>query len=125
MKERIVIIDGAMGTSVQGYKLEEADFRGEIWKNHTHDLKGDNDVLCVTRPDVIEEIHNGFLAAGADIIETNSFNGTNISQADYELDSKENVFLINKSAAELAKKCCEEWTKKTPNKPRFAAGAIG
>ena len=119
------MIDGAMGTNIQSYKLEEEDFRGEIWKNHTHDLKGDNDLLCVTRPDIICEIHNNFLKAGADIIETNSFNGTSISQADYELESKENVFLINKTSAELAKKCAQEWTAKDPSKPRFAAGAIG
>jgi len=125
MKERIIMIDGAMGTNIQNYKLEEKDFRGDIWKNHTHDLKGDNDVLVVTRPDIIMEIHNKFLEAGADIIETNSFNGTKISQADYELDQKENVFLINKCSAELAKKCCVEWTAKDPSKPRFAAGAIG
>jgi 5-methyltetrahydrofolate--homocysteine methyltransferase len=125
MKERVVIIDGAMGTNIQAYKLEEADFRGEKWKDHTHDLKGDNDLLVVTRPDVIMEIHNGFLEAGADIIETNSFNGTSISQADYELDQKENVFLINKCSAEIAKKCTTEWTAKTPDKPRFVAGAIG
>jgi 5-methyltetrahydrofolate--homocysteine methyltransferase len=106
MKERVIMIDGAMGTNIQSYKLEEEDFRGEIWKNHTHDLKGDNDLLCVTRPDIICEIHNNFLKAGADIIETNSFNGTSISQADYELESKENVFLINKTSAELAKKVC-------------------
>merc|ERR1719261_617040 len=125
MKERVIMIDGATGTNIQAYKLEEADFRGEQWKDHTHDLKGDNDVLCVTRPDVVCEIHNGFLEAGADIIETNSFNGTSISQADYELESKENVFLINKSSAELAKKCAMEWTAKDPSRPRFAAGAIG
>jgi 5-methyltetrahydrofolate--homocysteine methyltransferase len=100
------MIDGATGTNIQDYKLEEEDFRGEHWKDHTHDLKGDNDILCVTRPDVICAIHNGFLEAGADIIETNSFNGTSISQADYELESKENVFLINKTSAELAKKMC-------------------
>merc|ERR1719261_1352685 len=125
MKERVIMIDGATGTNIQAYKLEEAAFRGEMWKDHKHDLKGDNDILCVTRPDVVCEIHNGFLEAGADIIETNSFNGTSISQADYELESKENVFLINKSSAELAKKCADEWTAKTPEKPRFAAGAIG
>merc|ERR1719456_1114286 len=112
MKERIIMIDGATGTSIQKYKLEEKDFRGEQWKNHTHDLKGDNDLLCVTRPDIVTEIHNGFLEAGADIIETNSFNGTFISQADSELDSKENVFLINKTSAELAKKCAAAWTAK-------------
>jgi 5-methyltetrahydrofolate--homocysteine methyltransferase len=95
MKERVIMIDGATGTSIQGYKLEEPDFRAEIFKNHTHDLKGDNDLLCITRPDVMEEITNGFLEAGADIVETNSFNGTSISQEDYALEARETVFLIN------------------------------
>ena len=125
MKERIMVIDGAMGTAVQKYKLSEDDFRGERYKNHTHDLKGNNDVLVITRPDVIEEIHTAYLAAGADIIETNTFNSTMISQADYELDKKEEVYLLNKTAAQLAKKCCVEFTKKNPAKPRFAAGAVG
>ena len=125
MKERIMVIDGAMGTAVQKYKLSEDDFRGEKYKNHTHDLKGNNDVPVITRPDVIEEIHTAYLAAGADIIETNTFNSTMISQADYELDKKEEVYLLNKTAAQLAKKCCVEFTKKNPAKPRFAAGAVG
>merc|ERR1719484_367581 len=125
MKERVIMIDGATGTNIQNYKLEEEDFRGEQWKDHTHDLKGNNDCLSVTRPDVISEIHNKFLEAGADIIETNTFSGTFISQGDYELDSKENVFLINKASAELAKKCAQEWTAKDPSKPRFAAGIMG
>ena len=112
MKERIMVIDGAMGTAVQKYKLSEEDFRGERYKNHTHDLKGNNDILVITRPDVIEEIHSAYLAAGADIIETNTFNSTMISQADYELDKKEEVYLLNKTAAQLAKKCCVEFTKK-------------
>ena len=126
MKERIIIIDGAMGTSIQKYKgLTEADFRGEQWKNHTHDLKGDNDLLVVTRPDIIGEIHGGMLEAGADIIETNTFNGTTISQADYELQDLKHVNLINTEGVKLAKRVCAEWTAKTPNKPRFVAGAIG
>ena len=125
MKERIMVIDGAMGTAVQKYKLQEEDFRGERYKNHTHDLKGNNDILVITRPDVVEEIHSKYLAAGADIIETNTFNATMISQADYELDKKEEVYLINKTAAELAKKCCVAFTEKNPDKPRFAAGAVG
>ena len=125
MKERIMVIDGAMGTAVQKYKLQEEDFRGERYKNHTHDLKGNNDILVITRPDVVEEIHSKYLAAGADIIETNTFNATMISQADYELDKKEEVYLINKTAAQLAKKCCVAFTKKNPKKPRFAAGAVG
>ena len=114
-----------MGTAVQKYKLTEADFRGERFKNHTHDLKGNNDILVITRPDVIEEIHTKYLEAGADIIETNTFNSTMISQLDYELDIKEVVYDLNKTAAQLAKKCCVAMTKKDPSKPRFAAGAVG
>jgi len=125
MSERIMVIDGAMGTAVQKYKLTEDDFRGERFKNHTHDLKGNNDILVITRPDVIEEIHMKYLEAGADIIETNTFNSTMISQLDYELDIKEVVYDLNKTAAQLAKKCCVAMTKKDPSKPRFAAGAVG
>jgi 5-methyltetrahydrofolate--homocysteine methyltransferase len=125
MEERIMVIDGAMGTAVQKYKLTEADFRGERFKNHTHDLKGNNDILVITRPDVIEEIHTKYLEAGADIIETNTFNSTMISQLDYELDIKEVVYDLNKTAAQLAKKCCVAMTKKDPSRPRFAAGAVG
>jgi 5-methyltetrahydrofolate--homocysteine methyltransferase len=125
MEERIMVIDGAMGTAVQKYKLAEADFRGERFKNHTHDLKGNNDILVITRPDVIEEIHTKYLEAGADIIETNTFNSTMISQLDYELDIKEVVYDLNKTAAQLAKKCCVAMTKKDPSRPRFAAGAVG
>jgi 5-methyltetrahydrofolate--homocysteine methyltransferase len=87
MKERIIYIDGAMGTQIQKYKLEEEDFRGERYKNHSNELKGNNDLLVITRPDVIGEIHTAYLAGGADIIETNTFNGTCISQADYELQA--------------------------------------
>ena len=91
MKERIIYIDGAMGTMIQRYKLQEEDFRGERYANHGHELKGNNDLLVITRPDVIEEIHTAYLEGGADIIETNTFNGTSISQADYELQDKEEV----------------------------------
>jgi len=125
MEERVVMIDGAMGTAIQKYKLQENDYRGERYKNHTHDLKGDNDLLVITRPDVITEIHENYLAAGADIIETNSFNNTSISQADYELQARDEVFLLNKTSAELAKKACAKYTAMDPSKPRFAAGAIG
>jgi 5-methyltetrahydrofolate--homocysteine methyltransferase len=125
MSERIMIIDGAMGTSVQAYKLKEEDFRAERYKDHENDLKGNNDILVLTRPDVIKEIHSAYLAAGADIIETNTFNATMISQADYALDRKQDVWDINVAAAKLAKECCVEFTKKDPSKPRFAAGAIG
>ena len=125
MKERIMVIDGAMGTAVQKYRLTEEDFRGERFKDHTHDLKGNNDILVITRPDVIEEIHTKYLEAGADIIETNTFNSTMISQLDYELDKKDVVYDLNKTAAQLAKKCCVAMTKKDPSRPRFAAGAVG
>jgi methionine synthase I (cobalamin-dependent) len=91
MKERIIYIDGAMGTMIQRYKLQEEDFRGERYANHGHELKGNNDVLVITRPDIIEEIHTAYLEGGADIIETNTFNGTSISQADYELQDKDEV----------------------------------
>eukprot|EP00741_Cyanophora_paradoxa_P006633 tig00001029_g6417.t1 len=123
MNERILIIDGAMGTMVQRYKLQEADFRGERYKDHPHDLKGNNDILVVTRPDVIGAIHKQYLEAGADIIETDTFNSTTISQADYKMESE--VHLLNVSAARLARACADEYTAKDPSKPRFVAGAIG
>ena len=125
MTSRVLVIDGAMGTSIQRYKLSEADYRGERYKNHSHDLKGNNDVLVLTKPSVIEEIHNGYLEAGADVIETNTFNGTTISQADYELHQPEEVYALNLAAAQLAKRCCVEWTARTPGKKRYAAGAVG
>ena len=91
LQQRILMLDGGMGTMVQRYKLKEEDFRGERWKNHKSDLKGDNDLLVVTRPDVIEAIHTEYLMAGSDIIETDTFNATGISQADYELQAPEEV----------------------------------
>ncbi|CAG9464351.1 unnamed protein product [Pedinophyceae sp. YPF-701] len=124
-RERILIIDGAMGTCIQGYKLQEADFRGEQFASHGHELKGNNDLLVLTRPDVIKGIHKEYLDAGADIIETNTFNGTWISQADYELDKKEVVYQINKEAARLAKEAAAEATAADPGKPRWVAGAMG
>ncbi|EFJ51715.1 vitamin B12 dependent methionine synthase [Volvox carteri f. nagariensis] len=126
LRERIIFIDGAMGTQVQKYKLEEEDFRGERYANHSHELKGNNDVLVITRPDVIGQIHTAYLEAGADIIETNTFNGTCISQADYELQADEEVALINRTAAQLAKKCVKDFLAAHPESgPRFVAGAIG
>lgn len=123
VQKRILVMDGAMGTMIQRYKLTEADFRGERFKNHTHDLKGNNDLLSITRPDIIEAIHNEYLSAGADIIETNTFSGTTIAQADYALENA--VYDINYESAKIAKKCAVEFTKKNPDRPRFAAGAIG
>ena len=125
-QKRIAFIDGAMGTMIQRYKLEEEDFRGERYKNHSHELKGNNDILVLTRPDVIEEIHIAYLEGGADIIETNTFNGTFISQADYELQAKEEVYAINTSAAKLAKSSVAKFLAKHPGSgPRFVAGAVG
>jgi 5-methyltetrahydrofolate--homocysteine methyltransferase len=123
MAQRILVIDGAMGTMVQRRQLTESDFRGERFASHGHDLKGNNDVLVLTRPDVIEDIHHKYFAAGADIIETNTFSGTSVAQADYKLESI--VYELNATAARLAKKAAADWTVRTPDKPRFVAGAMG
>lgn len=118
-----MVLDGAMGTMIQRYKLEEADFRGARFKNHPHPLKGDNDLLCITRPDIIKEIHRKYLEAGADILETNTFNSTTVSQADYHLESI--VYELNVEAAKIAKEVADEFTAQNPDKPRFVAGSIG
>lgn len=123
LKERILIIDGAMGTMIQRHTLEEADFRGEKFKDHTHPLKGNNDILSITRPDIIKDIHRQYLEAGADIIETNTFSGTSIAQADYHLEPF--VFELNYESARIAREVADEFTKKEPHKPRFVAGAMG
>lgn len=123
LKERILILDGAMGTMIQRYKLTEEDFRGDRFKNSTTLLKGNNDLLCLTRPDVIEAIHCEYLEAGADIIETNSFNANSISMDDYNMSDL--VKEMNIAAARLARKAADEYTKRTPDKPRFVAGSIG
>lgn len=123
LKERILVIDGAMGTMIQRYKLEEEDFRGERFKDHNFPLKGNNDILSLTRPDIIKAIHCQYLEAGADIIETNTFSGTTIAQADYHLEDA--VYDLNYYAARIAKEAAEEFTKKDPSKPRFVAGAMG
>jgi len=122
-KERILILDGAMGTAIQGYKLDEAGYRGERFKDHPRDLKGNNDLLVLTQPDIIREIHGKYLEAGADILETNTFNAQAISQADYGLEDLS--YEMNVAAAKLAREAADAWTKKTPDKPRFVAGAIG
>jgi 5-methyltetrahydrofolate--homocysteine methyltransferase len=123
LAERILILDGAMGTMIQRHKLTEADFRGERFKNHPKDLRGNSDLLVLTRPDVISSIHHEYLAAGADIIETNTFTSTSIAQADYGLESL--VFELNVQGARLAKAAAEEWTAKTPDRPRLVAGSMG
>ena len=123
LKNRILVLDGAMGTMVQSYGLSESDFRGDRFEDHPCDLKGNNDFLSLTRPDVVGEIHRAYLDAGADIIETNTFNATSISQADYQTEDL--VYEINKAAAEIARNVADEITLKTPDKPRFVCGAIG
>jgi len=138
LAQRILVIDGAMGTMVQGYKLEEEDYRGERFadgfdrlhepqrdaaQRPGHDLKGNNDLLTLTRPDVIGAIHTAYLDAGADFVETNTFNATSISQADYHLEHI--VYELNKEGARLARACCDEAEAKTPSKPRFVIGVLG
>ena len=120
---RILILDGAMGTMIQRHQLTEEDFRGERFKAHPKDLRGNSDLLVLTRPDVIGGIHREYLAAGADIVETNTFTSTTIAQADYALESL--VYELNVAGARLAKEAAAEWTQRTPERPRFAAGAIG
>ncbi len=123
LKERILIIDGAMGTMIQRHTLEEADFRGEKFKDHAYPLKGNNDVLSLTRPDIIQYNHRQYLEAGADIIETNTFSATTVAQADYHLE--EFVYDLNFESARIAREVADEITKKDPAKPRCVAGAMG
>jgi 5-methyltetrahydrofolate--homocysteine methyltransferase len=123
LAKRILVLDGAMGTMVQREKLTEEQFRGERFKNHPHDLKGDIDLLVLTRPDVISRIHHQYLEAGSDIIETNTFNSTSIVQSDYGLEAL--AYELNLEGARLARRACDEWTARTPGQPRFVAGAIG
>jgi len=123
LKERILVLDGAMGTMIQRHTLEEADFRGERFKNHHSPLKGNNDLLSITRPDIIKEIHRQYLQAGADILETNTFSSTTIAQADYHLESL--AYELNFESARIAKEVANEFTKRDQNKPRYVAGALG
>ena len=123
LAQRILILDGAMGTMIQRRGLSEQDFRGERLRAHPSDLKGNNDLLILTRPDVIGEIHREYLAAGADIIETNTFSSTRIAQADYGLESL--AYELNVEGARIARAAADEWSAKTPDRPRFVAGAIG
>src|SRR5436190_10646930 len=123
LSQRILVLDGAMGTMVQRHRLGEADFRGERFESHRRDLKGDNDLLVLVRPDVVAGIHDAYLAAGSDIIETNTFNSNRIAQADYGLEAA--VYELNATGARLAREAAEEWTAKTPERPRFVAGSMG
>ena len=123
LNHRILVLDGAMGTMVQSYDLKESDFRGEEFKDHHSDLIGNNDILSLTRPDIVNDIHTAYLDAGADLIETNTFNSTSISQADYNMEDI--VYRLNYSAAKIAVKAAKRFTKTDPTKPRFVCGAIG
>ncbi len=118
-----MVLDGAMGTMIQRHTLSEADFRGERFKDHKYPLKGNNDLLSITRPDIIKDIHRQYFEAGADIAETNTFSGTTVAQADYHLEDI--VYELNYQSAKIAKEVADEFTKREPQKPRFVAGAIG
>ncbi|PCJ01552.1 MAG: methionine synthase [Flavobacteriales bacterium] len=123
LAERILVLDGAMGTMIQRYKLEEKDFRGDVFLDSEIPLQGNNDLLSITRPEIVKAIHAEYYAAGADIVETNTFSGTTIAQADYKLEKA--VYDINYQSAKIAKEVAAEFTAKEPNKPRFVAGAMG
>jgi len=122
-KERVLILDGSWGVMIQKRGLDEADYRGDRFKDHPGQLKGDNDLLCLTRPDIIADLHDQYFAAGADISETNTFSATSIGQAEYGLESA--VRDINLEGARTARRVADQWTAKEPHKPRFVAGSIG
>ena len=123
IKDRILILDGAMGTMIQKYRLQEDDFRGEIFKDIPGLMQGNNDILCLTRPDIIREIHHKYLEAGADIIETNTFSSQRISMEDYHVEDY--CRDINLAACHIARQIADEYTAKNPLKPRFVAGSVG
>lgn len=123
IESRILVLDGAMGTMIQSYHLDEAAFRGDRFKDWTHDLKGNNDLLCLTQPEILSEIHRAYLDAGADILETNTFSSTSIAQADYGLQDYARE--LNLESARSARKVCDDVTALTPDKPRFVAGTLG
>ena len=120
LSRRVLVLDGAMGTMIQRHKLTEGDFRGERLKDHPKDLQGNNDLLVLTRPEIISDIHHQYLAAGADVIETNTFSSTSLVQSDYALESL--AYELNVAGARLARAASDEWTAKTPDRPRFVAG---
>ncbi|MBE7634645.1 homocysteine S-methyltransferase family protein [Tenacibaculum finnmarkense] len=123
IQKRILVLDGAMGTMLQAYKFTEEDFRGKRFKNYPTSLQGNNDLLSITQPKAIKEIHAKYFAAGADIIETNTFSGTTIAMADYQMEDL--VYELNYQSAKIAKEVSDEFTQKEPHKPRFVAGSIG
>lgn len=123
LKERILVLDGAMGTMLQAYKFSEEDFRGEQFKDWKLSVKGNNDMLSITQPEAIKEIHRKYFEAGADIVETNTFSGTTIAMADYEM--QDYVYQLNYESAKIAKEVADEFTAANPDKPRFVAGSMG
>ncbi|WP_435578192.1 homocysteine S-methyltransferase family protein [Gilvibacter sp.] len=123
LQKRVLVLDGAMGTMLQRYNFSEEDFRGERFKDYSIPLKGNNDLLSITQPEAIAEVHHKFLDAGADIIQTNTFSGTTVAMADYQMEDL--VYELNFESAKIAKVKAEEFSKKQPNKPRFVAGSIG
>ncbi len=123
-KERILILDGSWGVMIQRKGLEEADYLGDRFKGYAGQMKGNNDILCLTRPDIVAELHEAYFAAGADISETNTFSSTVIAQGDYDLDD-DVCYDINLEGAKIGRKVADEWNAKTPDKPRFIAGSIG
>ena len=123
IQKRILVLDGAMGTMLQEYKFTEEDFRGERFKDYPTPLQGNNDLLSITQPEAVKEVHRKYFAAGADIVETNTFSGTTIAMADYQME--ELVYELNYQSAKIAKEVADEFTEKEPHKPRFVAGSIG
>lgn len=123
LQNRILVLDGAMGTMIQQHKLDEADFRGERFKDHPQSLKGNNDLLSITRPDIIKDIHRAYFKVGADIAETNTFSSTVIAQADYGLEST--VYDLNFQSAKIAREVADEFSAAEPDKPRYVAGSVG
>ena len=123
LENRILVLDGAMGTMIQGYRLSEADFRGARFADYGHDVKGNNDLLSLTQSHIVREIHAGYFEAGADIIETNTFNSNGPSQADYGLEGL--AYELNHAAAKIARSVADDYTRSTPRKPRFVAGVVG
>src|SRR3569832_1989002 len=122
LRRRILVLDGAMGTMIQQCHLHEQDFRGPF-HDHAHELAGDNDLLVLTRPDIVRQIHDAYFEAGADIVETNTFSATRIAQADYRMEDEARA--INESAARIAREAADRGTARTPGRPRFVAGALG
>jgi 5-methyltetrahydrofolate--homocysteine methyltransferase len=123
LKEQILVLDGAMGTMIQSHRLEEEDYRGDLFRKHRHPLKGNNDILSLTRPEIIAQIHRAYLKAGADLIETNTFNANRISQSDYGLEKT--VFDLNVASARIAREAVDEFNRRDPSKPRFVCGSLG